>query len=86
MSIEIEKFLIKDVSFKYAESQEINSASALRPIIVDVKSLQIICKLCHHEWLSRDFGEGRFRSAVGNVHIQCPSCNANESIEINRLK
>ena len=79
MKIESEKFAFTSVEYKYTASRELSPRS-LPPIASGINRANVHCKVCGHLWTAHDYGEGRIAPALGAFLIQCPSCDASESV------
>lgn len=81
MSIETGNFTFEGIRFKYAESNTISSnGQKSSPIRTGIMSVDVRCKSCGHEWQAREYGEGNFRSAIGQILFECPACSSEEKL------
>ena len=82
---ETENFIITNVEWKYAESRELGR-TASASVKVGIKSADVTCKKCNHEWSANRGNGGGLLPALGGTIFDCPKCSASEQVSGDLIK
>jgi len=86
MAMETATLIINKIEWQYQKSNEPTPDRQLSLKKVGIKSMEVKCKICGHEWNTRKgYNSGDFNLEIGHAVLDCPICSTTHTVTSKEL-
>jgi ssDNA-binding Zn-finger/Zn-ribbon topoisomerase 1 len=86
MGMETSTLIINQIEWQYQKSNELTPDRQPSLKKVGIKSMEVKCKKCGHEWNTRKgYNSGDFNLEIGHAVLDCPICSTTHTVTSKEL-